>query len=82
VHSLFWTLTVYSGRLRLLQDSGNCPVTGQPLTPEDLVTLQTNAGVKTRNTKTASLPGLLSAFQVSIQLATSFVCANLTVWGS
>ena len=49
---------------KTLQDSGNCPVTGQPLKPEDLVPLQTNAGVKVRTTTTASLPGLLSSFQV------------------
>ena len=53
----------YFGAL-YFQDSGNCPVTGQPLTAEDLVTLKTNSGVKVRDTKTASLPGLLAAFQV------------------
>jgi len=49
---------------KTLQDSGNCPVTGQPLKLEELVPLQTNAGVKVRTTTTASLPGLLSSFQV------------------
>jgi len=48
---------------KYIEESGNCPVTSQPLTIEDLVDLQTNAGVKVRTTKTASLPGLLSAFQ-------------------
>jgi len=38
-------------------------VTGMPLAVEDLMPLKTNDGVKVRDNKTASLPGLFAAFQ-------------------
>lgn len=38
------------------------------MTVEDLVAVQANAGVRVRTSKTASLPGLMSAFQVCTPL--------------
>ncbi|KAJ1470128.1 Prp19/Pso4-like-domain-containing protein [Baffinella frigidus] len=41
---------VFEKRLitKFIQDSGNCPVTGEPLTEDDLVEIKANAAVKVR----------------------------------
>ena len=42
---------------------GTCPITGQPLTTEDLMPVQCNLGVRPRPPNATSLPGLLATFQ-------------------
>ena len=44
-------------------ESGTCPVTGEPLSVDDLVPVKSSSTVKPRATANTSLPGLLSSFQ-------------------
>jgi pre-mRNA-processing factor 19 len=46
-----------------LQDTGNCPVTGEALTLEDLVDIKANPAVKVRPIQGTSVPGMLTLFQ-------------------
>jgi len=46
-----------------LQSEGKCPITGQELSPEDLIPVNTKKAVKPRMVTTTSIPGLLSLFQ-------------------
>ncbi|KAK9137994.1 hypothetical protein Sjap_008588 [Stephania japonica] len=48
---------------RHIKDYGKCPVTGEPLTMDDIMPVKTNKVVKTRPLQAASLPGLLGMFQ-------------------
>ncbi|XP_010276202.1 PREDICTED: pre-mRNA-processing factor 19-like [Nelumbo nucifera] len=44
-------------------DYGKCPVTGEPLTMDDIVPIKTSRIVKPRSSQAASIPGLLGMFQ-------------------
>ncbi|KAF5181952.1 Pre-mrna-processing factor 19-like protein [Thalictrum thalictroides] len=46
-----------------VKDYGKCPVTGEPLTMDDLLPIKTNKVVKPRPLQAASIPGLLGMFQ-------------------
>lgn len=48
---------------KYVQESGTCPVTGDPLSVDDLVPVKASSTVKPRTTAATSLPGLLSVFQ-------------------
>eukprot|EP00290_Baffinella_frigidus_P012534 CAMPEP_0180147868 /NCGR_PEP_ID=MMETSP0986-20121125/19587_1 /TAXON_ID=697907 /ORGANISM="non described non described, Strain CCMP2293" /LENGTH=502 /DNA_ID=CAMNT_0022093649 /DNA_START=29 /DNA_END=1537 /DNA_ORIENTATION=+ len=56
---------VFEKRLitKFIQDSGNCPVTGEPLTEDDLVEIKANAAVKVRPVGGTGVPGMLTMFQ-------------------
>lgn len=49
---------------RHVEDFGKCPVTGEPLTMDDLMPVKTNKAVKPRPLQAASIPGLLGMFQI------------------
>ncbi|KAG0607375.1 hypothetical protein M758_8G023200 [Ceratodon purpureus] len=49
--------------LKHLEDNGSEPVTGDPLSPEDLIPVKTNKAVKPRPLQAASIPGMLGLFQ-------------------
>ncbi|KAL8104852.1 pre-mRNA-processing factor 19-like [Apium graveolens] len=57
---------LYEKRLieRHVSDNGKCPVTGEPLTMEDLVPIKTSKIVKPRPVQAASIPGMLGMFQI------------------
>ncbi|CAK8570585.1 unnamed protein product [Lathyrus sativus] len=48
---------------RHIQDYGKCPVTGEPLTMDDIVSINTGKIVKPRPVQAASIPGMLGMFQ-------------------
>ncbi|XP_077252774.1 pre-mRNA-processing factor 19-like [Tasmannia lanceolata] len=48
---------------RHVADYGKCPVTGELLTMDDIVSVKTNKAVKPRPLQAASIPGLLGMFQ-------------------
>ena len=48
---------------KLILENGTCPVSGEPLTVDDLLVVQSNKAVRPRNTATASIPGMLATFQ-------------------
>ncbi|KAJ7548824.1 hypothetical protein O6H91_07G028700 [Diphasiastrum complanatum] len=48
---------------KYIAERGTCPVTGEPLSPEDLVAVKTNKAVKPRPLQAASIPGMLGLFQ-------------------
>ncbi|KAJ4968616.1 hypothetical protein NE237_015317 [Protea cynaroides] len=56
---------LYEKRLiqRHIADYGKCPVTGEPLTMDDIVLVKTSEIVKPRSSQAASIPGLLGIFQ-------------------
>ncbi|XP_039029747.1 pre-mRNA-processing factor 19-like isoform X2 [Hibiscus syriacus] len=56
---------LYEKRLieRHIVDYGKCPVTGEPLTMEDIVPVKTGKIVKPRSLTAASIPGMLGMFQ-------------------
>ncbi|KAA3485357.1 pre-mRNA-processing factor 19-like [Gossypium australe] len=56
---------LYEKRLieRHIADYGKCPVTGEPLTMEDIVPVKTGKIVKPRSLTAASIPGMLGMFQ-------------------
>ncbi|KAG9445748.1 hypothetical protein H6P81_011876 [Aristolochia fimbriata] len=56
---------LYERRLveRHIADYGKCPVTGEPLSMDDIVAVKTNKAVKPRPLQAASIPGLLGMFQ-------------------
>ncbi|OVA02324.1 WD40 repeat [Macleaya cordata] len=49
---------------RHVEDYGKCPVTGEALTMDDLISVKTNKTVKPRPLQAASIPGLLGMFQI------------------
>jgi len=48
---------------KFLESEDKCPVTGEPLTKEDLVSLQASQAARPRPITATSIPGLLSHFQ-------------------
>uniref|UniRef100_A0A5B6ZKU9 Pre-mRNA-processing factor 19 n=2 Tax=Davidia involucrata TaxID=16924 RepID=A0A5B6ZKU9_DAVIN len=56
---------LYEKRLieRHISDYGKCPVTGDPLTMDDIVPIKTGKIVKPRPVQAASIPGMLGLFQ-------------------
>ncbi|KAJ6898490.1 hypothetical protein NC652_025113 [Populus alba x Populus x berolinensis] len=56
---------LYEKRLieRHISEYGKCPITGEPLTMDDVVTVETGKIVKPRTVQTASIPGMLGMFQ-------------------
>eukprot|EP00262_Sarcandra_glabra_P017571 TRINITY_DN6052_c2_g1_i1.p1 TRINITY_DN6052_c2_g1~~TRINITY_DN6052_c2_g1_i1.p1 ORF type:complete len:522 (-),score=80.40 TRINITY_DN6052_c2_g1_i1:264-1829(-) len=48
---------------RHILDYGKCPITGEPLSIDDIVSVKTNKAVKPRPLQAASIPGLLGMFQ-------------------
>ncbi|CAI9118045.1 OLC1v1019552C1 [Oldenlandia corymbosa var. corymbosa] len=49
---------------RHIADYGKCPVTGEPLTMDDIVPIKTGKIVKPRPVQAASIPGMLGMFQI------------------
>nr|GMD59795.1 pre-mRNA-processing factor 19 [Ipomoea batatas] len=49
---------------RHISDYGKCPVTGEPLTMDDIVPIKTGKIVKPRPVQAASIPGMLGMFQI------------------
>ncbi|CAA3029131.1 pre-mRNA-processing factor 19 [Olea europaea subsp. europaea] len=49
---------------RHISDYGKCPITGEPLTLDDIVPIQTGKIVKPRPVQAASIPGMLGMFQI------------------
>ncbi|CAH9095177.1 unnamed protein product [Cuscuta epithymum] len=49
---------------RHISDYGKCPVTGEPLTMDDIVPVKTGKIVKPRPVQAASIPGMLGMFQI------------------
>ncbi|KAG7996612.1 hypothetical protein I3843_01G169500 [Carya illinoinensis] len=56
---------LYEKRLieRHISDYGKCPITGEPLTLDDIVSINTGKIVKPRPLQAASIPGMLGMFQ-------------------
>eukprot|EP00258_Populus_trichocarpa_P008671 XP_002314503.3 pre-mRNA-processing factor 19 homolog 2 [Populus trichocarpa] len=56
---------LYEKRLieRHISEYGKCPITGEPLTMDDVVPVETGKIVKPRTVQTASIPGMLGMFQ-------------------
>ncbi|CAK7327314.1 unnamed protein product [Dovyalis caffra] len=56
---------LYEKRLieRHISEYGKCPITGEPLTMDDVVPVKTGKTVKPRTAQTASIPGMLGMFQ-------------------
>ncbi|KAA8527807.1 hypothetical protein F0562_035324 [Nyssa sinensis] len=57
---------LYEKRLieRHISDYGKCPITGEPLTMDDVVPIKTGKIVKPRPVQAASIPGMLGMFQI------------------
>ncbi|KAL3812425.1 hypothetical protein ACJIZ3_013693 [Penstemon smallii] len=49
---------------RHILDYGKCPITGEPLTLDDIVPIKTGKIVKPRPVQAASIPGMLGMFQI------------------
>ncbi|VFQ85430.1 unnamed protein product [Cuscuta campestris] len=49
---------------RHILDYGKCPVTGEPLTVDDVVPIKTGKIVKPRSVQAESIPGMLGMFQI------------------
>ncbi|EYU43746.1 hypothetical protein ABFS82_07G052300 [Erythranthe guttata] len=49
---------------RHILDYGKCPITGEPLTVDDIVPIKTGKIVKPRPVQAASIPGMLGMFQI------------------
>ncbi|XP_050215859.1 pre-mRNA-processing factor 19-like [Mercurialis annua] len=56
---------VFEKRLieRHISDYGKCPITSEPLTMDDILSVKTGKIVKPRTVQTASIPGMLGMFQ-------------------
>ncbi|KAJ8768425.1 hypothetical protein K2173_021578 [Erythroxylum novogranatense] len=48
---------------RHISDYGKCPITGEPLTMDDIIPVKTGQIVRPRTVQTASIPGMLGMFQ-------------------
>jgi len=48
---------------KVVQETGRCPVTDEPLEKDDILPLSTSKAIKPRPTSATSIPGLLSLFQ-------------------
>ncbi|XP_047317219.1 pre-mRNA-processing factor 19 homolog 1-like [Impatiens glandulifera] len=57
---------LYEKRLieRHISDYGKCPITGEPMSKEDIVPVKTGKIVKPRPLQAASIPGMLGMFQI------------------
>mmetsp|Transcript_2602 Transcript_2602/g.4424 ORF Transcript_2602/g.4424 Transcript_2602/m.4424 type:complete len:504 (+) Transcript_2602:171-1682(+) len=55
---------VFERRLveKFLREKSTCPITGEPLSVDDLLPLKTNKAIKPRTAPATSIPGLLSIF--------------------
>lgn len=55
---------VFEKRLidKYVQETNKCPITGEPMSQEDLLIVKSNKAVKPRTTPATSIPGLLSLF--------------------
>ncbi|KAL8481064.1 hypothetical protein ACS0TY_027555 [Phlomoides rotata] len=49
---------------RHILDYGKCPITGEPMTMDDIVPVKTGKIVKPRPVQAASIPGMLGMFQI------------------
>ncbi|KAK6138766.1 hypothetical protein DH2020_027494 [Rehmannia glutinosa] len=49
---------------RHISDYGKCPITGEPLTMDDIVPIKSGKIVKPRPVQAASIPGMLGMFQI------------------
>ncbi|XP_057486586.1 pre-mRNA-processing factor 19 homolog 1-like [Actinidia eriantha] len=49
---------------RHISDYGKCPITGEPLSMEEIVPIKTDKIVKPRPVQAASIPGMLGMFQI------------------
>ncbi|GER52232.1 pre-mRNA-processing factor-like protein [Striga asiatica] len=49
---------------RHISDYGKCPITGEPLTVDDIVPIKSGKIVKPRPVQAASIPGMLGLFQI------------------
>ncbi|KAK4732633.1 hypothetical protein R3W88_025621 [Solanum pinnatisectum] len=49
---------------RHISDYGKCPITGEPLTADDIIPVKTGKIVKPRPVQAASIPGMLGMFQI------------------
>ncbi|KAK9287764.1 hypothetical protein L1049_016204 [Liquidambar formosana] len=49
---------------RHISDYGKCPITGEPLTMDDIIPIKTGKVVKPRPVQAASIPGMLGMFQI------------------
>ncbi|KAL3648737.1 Pre-mRNA-processing factor 19 1 [Castilleja foliolosa] len=49
---------------RHISDYGKCPITGEPLTMDDIVPINSGKIVKPRPVQAASIPGMLGMFQI------------------
>ncbi|XP_051127997.1 uncharacterized protein LOC127249298 isoform X1 [Andrographis paniculata] len=49
---------------RHISDFGKCPITGEPMTIDDVVPVKTGKVVKPRPVQAASIPGMLGMFQI------------------
>ncbi|RXH78413.1 hypothetical protein DVH24_001931 [Malus domestica] len=49
---------------RHISEYGKCPVTGEPLTADDIIPVQTGKIVRPRPAQAASIPGMLGMFQL------------------
>ena len=48
---------------KCILENGLCPISGEPLSVDDLLPVQSNKAVRPRNISSASIPGLLATFQ-------------------
>eukprot|EP01018_Ginkgo_biloba_P003536 Gb_26066 [translate_table: standard] len=48
---------------KYIAEHGKCPISGEPLSTDDLIPVQTNKAVKPRPLQAASIPGMLALFQ-------------------
>jgi len=48
---------------KYIESTGECPITHQPMTLEDVITLQINKSVKPRPVNSTSIPNLITIFQ-------------------
>ncbi|GAB2245504.1 hypothetical protein Droror1_Dr00000997 [Drosera rotundifolia] len=57
---------VYEKRLieRHIEDFGKCPITGEPLSLDDIIPIKAGKIVKPRPLQAASIPGMLGIFQI------------------
>lgn len=49
--------------VKVIEETGRCPVTNEPLSVDDLVSIKSSKAPKPRPTPATSIPGLLSIFQ-------------------
>ncbi|MFQ6666322.1 hypothetical protein Gotur_032707, partial [Gossypium turneri] len=72
---------LYEKRLieRHIADYGKCPVTGDPLTMDDIVPVKTGKIVKPKSLTAASIPGMLGMFQNCFASDVALLC-SLQEW--